>query len=263
MRRVDETGFGNIRVIQNKGFGYGVDAVLLAAFAAGETGARGIPEGSSIADLGTDCGIVAFILTHKVEGTRVTGVEKRAEAADRAREAVSLNGLEDRVRIITADVNDITAGAGDIAGGTESSETEAETSSLRGVFDAVVSNPPYFRRNSAIPSASGDRYIARHETTADIGDFARAAAQLLKDGGSFYLVHRPDRLADIFSALREAGLEPKEMQLVVPAEGQAANIVLIHAVRGAGAELRMLPQIAVHAPDGGYTSDILRIYERQ
>lgn len=253
MNRLDATGFGNIRVIQKKGFGYGVDAVLLAAFAAGETGARGIPQGSMAADLGTDCGIVAFILTHKVADVYVTGVEKRQEAADRAREAVSLNGLEDRVRIITADVSDI-------AGGTAS---DAETSSLRGGFDVVVSNPPYFRRNSAIPSASGDRYIARHETTADIGDFARAAAALLKVGGSFYLVHRPDRLADIFSALREAGLEPKEMQMVVPADNQAANIVLIHAVKDAGAELRMLPQIAVHTPDGGYTDDILRIYERQ
>lgn len=256
MLRTDDTGFGNIKVIQKKGFGYGVDAVLLAAFAAGETGARGIPQGSTAADLGTDCGIVAFILTHKVAGIRVTGVEKREEAADRAREAVSLNGLEDRVRIITADVSGI-------AGGTGTAETEAETSGLRGAFDAVVSNPPYFRRNSAIPSESGDRYIARHETTADIGDFARAAAAMLRDGGSFYLVHRPDRLADIFSALREAGLEPKEMQMVVPAEAQAANIVLIHAVKGAGAELRMLPQIAVHTPDGGYTDDIMRIYERQ
>lgn len=256
MLRTDDTGFGNIKVIQKKGFGYGVDAVLLAAFAAGETGARGIPQGSTAADLGTDCGIVVFILTHKVAGIRVTGVEKREEAADRAREAVTLNGLEDRVRIITADVSCI-------AGGTESEETDAETSGLRGGFDAVVSNPPYFRRNSAIPSASGDRYIARHETTADIGDFARAAAAMLKDSGSFYLVHRPDRLADIFSALREAGLEPKEMQMVVPAEAQAANIVLIHAVKGAGAELRMLPQIAVHTPDGGYTDDIMRIYERQ
>lgn len=246
MRRVDDTGFGNIQVIQNKGFGYGVDAVLLAAFAAGETGARGIPQGSRVADLGTDCGIVAFILTHKVADTHVTGIEKREDAADRAREAASMNGLSNRVSIITADVADL-----------------AETAGLNGGFDAVVSNPPYFRRNAAIPSSSGDRYIARHETTAGIGDFARTAAALLKDGGSFYLVHRPDRLADIFSALRDAGLEPKEMQPVVPSEGQAANIILIHAVKGAGPELKMMPQIAVHTQDGGYTDDIMRIYERQ
>ena len=248
MQRIDDTGFGNIRVIQNKGYGYGVDAVLLAAFAAGETGARGIRSGARIADLGTDCGIVAFILTHKVRGSVLTGIEKREEAAARASEAAVMNGLEDRVRVITADINDV-------------SDSE-EFADLREGFDAVVSNPPYFRRNSAIPSASDDRYTARHETTADIGDFARTAAFMTGNGGSFYLVHRPDRLADIFTALRENGFEPKEMQLVVPSPGEPANIVLIHAVRGAGAELRMLPELAVHTEDGGYTEDILRIYER-
>ena len=248
MQRIDDTGFGNIRVIQNKGYGYGVDAVLLAAFAAGETGARGIRSGARIADLGTDCGIVAFILTHKVRGSVLTGIEKREEAAARAAEAAVMNGLEDRVRVITADINDV-------------SDSE-EFADLREAFDAVVSNPPYFRRNSAIPSASDDRYTARHETTADIGDFARTAAFMTGNGGSFYLVHRPDRLADIFTALRENGFEPKEMQLVVPSPGEPANIVLIHAVRGAGAELRMLPELAVHTEDGGYTEDILRIYER-
>ncbi len=248
MQRIDDTGFGNIRVIQNKGYGYGVDAVLLAAFAAGETGARGIRSGARIADLGTDCGIVAFILTHKVRGSVLTGIEKREEAAARAAEAAVMNGLEDRVRVITADINDV-------------SDSE-EFADLREAFDAVVSNPPYFRRNSAIPSASDDRYTARHETTADIGDFARTAAFMTGNGGSFYLVHRPDRLADIFAALRENGFEPKEMQLVVPSPGEPANIVLIHAVRGAGAELRMLPELAVHTEDGGYTEDILRIYER-
>ena len=250
MRRTDATGFGNIRVIQNSGYGYGVDAVLLAAFTAGETGARGASEGARIADLGTDCGIVAFIIAHKVQNTVLTGIEKREEAAGRAAEAAVLNGLEDRVRIITADAADIASG-------------DRRYEELRHIFDAVVSNPPYFRKNSAIPSRSDDRFTARHETTADIWDFARASAFLLRSGGSLYMVHRPDRLADIFSALRDSGLEPKEMQFVLPAAGQAANIVLIHAVRGAGAELRMLPDIAVHSEDGGYTSEILRIYERQ
>lgn len=245
MQRTDSTGFGNIKVIQKKGFGYGVDAVLLASFAAGETGAAGVREGSRIADLGTDSGIVAFILTHKVRNSVLTGIEKREEAAERAREAAALNGLDSRVRIITADITDIPGMAEE-----------------RG-YDAVVSNPPYFRRNAAIPSGSDDRYAARHETTADIWDFARAASLMLKENGSFYLVHRPDRLADIFQALRESGLEPKEMQLVVPEAGKSANIVLIRAAKGAGPELRMLPEIAVHDRDGGYTSDIMRIYERQ
>jgi tRNA1(Val) A37 N6-methylase TrmN6 len=62
--------------------------------------------------------------------------------------------------------------------------------------------------------------------------------------------------------MRAAGIEPKEMQLVVPREGKAANIVLIHGIKGAGAEMRLLPQIAVHTADGGYTDEILQYYER-
>ena len=256
MLRTDSTGFGDIKVIQKKGCGYGVDAVLLAAFAAGETGASAAAsvsrdaEGQKFiyaADLGTDCGIVAFVFSHKVPGSRVLGIEKREEAAARAREAAELSGLQDRVSILTADVADIASGRFDAG---------------TGLFDAVLSNPPYFRKDAAIPSSASDRYTARHETTAGIKEFAAAASVMLKRGGNFWLVHRPDRLVDIFAALRSADLEPKEMQLVCPHPGEPANIVLINAVKGGGPELRMLPELAVHTQDGGYTQEILRIYER-
>ena len=243
MERIDETGFGNIRVIQGERTGYGVDAVLLSAFAAGETGATAIASGSAIADLGTGSGIAAFILHHKLDSVSIIGYDVQNIAVDRAVRACSMNGLEKDISFICADIRDI---SGD------------------GSFDAVVSNPPYFRRTPEEPGAAqpDERYIARHETTADIEAFAECASSMLKKGGSFYLVHRPDRLADILCALRAAGVEPKEMQLVVPSEGKSANIVLIRGVKGAGPELRILPDIAVHTENGGYSPEILRIYER-
>ena len=252
MERIDDTGFGGIRVIQTRGSGYGVDAVLLAAFAAGESGARGLsatgPAPLKIADLGTGCGAVAFILHHKLGAAELTGYDVSPEAADRAARACVMNGLEKDINFVCSDIKDICT-ADPSAGGS---------------FDAVVTNPPYFRRTPDEPGASDpdERYIARHETTADIGDFARVSAAMLKTGGSLYMVHRPDRLADIFCELRSAGTEPKELQLVVPKAGAVANIALIHAVKGAGSELRMLPEIAVHAPDGSYTEELLRYYER-
>jgi tRNA1Val (adenine37-N6)-methyltransferase len=247
MERIDDTGFGDIRVIQNKGSGYGVDAVLLAAFAAGETGAKGLPKGSSaplrIADLGTGCGVAAFILHHKLGSAVMTGYDINANAIDRAQRACIMNGLSDDMDFICMDINDIGASAD---------------------FDAVITNPPYFRRTPDEPGAADpdERYIARHETTADISAFAAVSSGMLRDGGHLYMVHRPDRLADIFSGMRTAGIEPKDMQLVVPKVDKAANIVLIHGVKGAGSELRMLPQITVHTADGGYTDEILKYYER-
>lgn len=247
MERIDDTGFSGIRVIQSERAGYGVDAVLLSAFAAGETGAVGAERGSRIADLGTGCGVAAFILHHKLGGAKITGFDVQEEAIERAARACVMNGLEEDVDFMCCEIRDIVQN--DV--------------SLRGSFDAAVSNPPYFRRTPDEPGAADpdERYIARHETTADIGDFAKAAAELLREGGSLYLVHRPDRLADIICAMRAAGIEPKEMQPVVPSAGKSANIVLIRGIKGAGPELRMLPGIAVHESGGGYTPEILKIYE--
>ena len=247
MERIDDTGFGGIKVIQNKGSGYGVDAVLLAAFAAGETGARGLPKNSSgvlrIADLGTGCGVAAFILHHKLRGAVMTGYDINENAIDRAQRACRINGLTEDISFICTDIKDIEASSD---------------------LDAVISNPPYFRRTPDEPGASDpdERYIARHETTADIADFAEVSAGMLREGGHLYMVHRPDRLTDIITVMRAAGIEPKEMQLVVPAAGKAANIMLIHGIKGAGPELKMLPEIAVRNTDGSYTKNIQTYYER-
>ena len=248
MERIDDTGFGGIRVIQTKGSGYGVDAVLLAAFAAGETGARGLRKNAAeplrIADLGTGCGVIAFITYHKLGGAKLTGYDVSPAAIERAQRACVMNGLDDDIDFICCDINDIDAAA---------------------EFDAVLTNPPYFRRTPDEPGAADpdERYIARHETTANIADFAKVSAAMLKEGGSLYMVHRPDRLADIISEMRAAGIEPKEMQAVVPYAGKASNMVLIHGIKGAGPELRMLPEVAVHTADGGYTTEILKYYGRE
>jgi len=247
MERIDDTGFGGIKVIQTKGSGYGVDAVLLAAFAAGDTGAKGLLPARGrlrIADLGTGCGIVAFIIHHKLGRARLTGYDVNPSVIERAERACAMNGLSEDIDFVCCDIKDIDAA---------------------GEFDAVVTNPPYFRRTPDEPGAADpdDRYIARHETTADIRDFAAVSAAMLKEGGSLYMVHRPDRLADIITELRAAGIEPKEMQTIVPCAGKAANMVLIHGIKGAGPELKMLPGIAVHSADGGYTAEILKYYERE
>lgn len=248
MERIDDTGFAGIRVIQTRGSGYGVDAVLLAAFASGETGAKGLQKNAEktlrIADLGTGCGVIAFILHHKLSGVRLTGYDISPAAVARAERACEINGLTEDIDFVCSDIKDIDAA---------------------GEFDAILTNPPYFRRTPDEPGAADpdERYIARHETTADIKDFARTAASMLKAGGSLYMVHRPDRLADIISEMRAAGIEPKEMQPVVPYAGKASNMVLIHGIKGAGPELKMLPEIAVHTANGGYTKEILKYYERE
>lgn len=241
--RIDDIGMGGFKVIQGDGFSYGIDAVLLSAFASGETGAKPVKSRLKmrVADLGTGNGIIPFILAHKLPISEIVGFERNPIALDRAVRGREMNALENRISFVLTDVSQLDG--------------------CDGFFDAVVTNPPYFRRGSGIPNEDSAKFIARHETTAGVTEFAKCGSQILKSGGDFYMIHRPSRLPDIFEALRAAALEPKELQLVVPSSNEPANLVLIHAVAGAKPDLKMLPEIAVYNSDGsGYTDLIKRIY---
>ena len=240
--RIDDIGMGGFKVIQGDGFSYGIDAVLLSAFASGETGAKPVKSRLKmrVADLGTGNGIIPFILAHKLPISEIVGFERNPIALDRAVRGREMNALENRISFVLTDVSQLDG--------------------YDGFFDAVVTNPPYFRRGSGIPNEDSAKFIARHETTAGVTEFAKCGSQILKSGGDFYMIHRPSRLPDIFEALRAAALEPKELQLV-PSSNEPANLVLIHAVAGAKPDLKMLPEIAVYNSDGsGYTDLIKRIY---
>ena len=241
--RIDDIGMGGFKVVQGDGFSYGIDAVLLSAFASGETGAKPVKSRLKmrVADLGTGNGIIPFILAHKLPISEIVGFERNPIALDRAMRGREMNALENRISFVLTDVYQLDG--------------------YDGFFDAVVTNPPYFRRGSGIPNEDSAKFIARHETTAGVTEFAKCGSQILKSGGDFYMIHRPSRLPDIFEALRAAALEPKELQLVVPSSNEPANLVLIHAVAGAKPDLKMLPEIAVYNSDGsGYTDLIKRIY---
>jgi hypothetical protein len=241
--RIDDIGMGGFKVVQGDGFSYGIDAVLISAFASGETGAKPVKSRLKmrVADLGTGNGIIPFILAHKLPISEIVGFERNPVALDRAVRGREMNALDNRISFVLTDVSKLDG--------------------YDGFFDAVVTNPPYFRRGSGIPNEDSAKFIARHETTAGISEFAKCGSQILKSGGDFYMIHRPSRLPDIFEALRAAALEPKELQLVVPSSNEPANLVLIHAVAGAKPDLKMLPEIAVYNSDGsGYTDLIKRIY---
>lgn len=246
LETMDSIGFGGMKLIQGNGFRYGVDAVLLVGFTAGETGGRGMKRRRAprILELGCGNGIVSLILSHKIPESTMLGMEIQTKEAERARRNARINHLEERIQIRAADVASI-----------------GETA-LPEKFNAVVTNPPYFRRGGAIPNDAPAKYIARHETSADLDDFIRAAATQLDREGEFFMVHRPDRLVDICCSMRAQGMEPKELQLVMPFPETKPNILLIHGVKGANSELRVLPPIHVREKDGRYSDLIQRIYER-
>ncbi len=236
--RIDDTGFGGYRLVQNpRWFCYGVDAVLIADFAKMKKGAKA-------ADLGTGTGIIPLILKHKYDPEQVFAVEVQPEVAELARKTVAINDLQECIRVVEGNVKT----AADLIG--------------KGTLDAVVTNPPYVTRGAGIPGGDPVKNTARQETEGSLEDFVRCAADLLKEKGDFYMIHRPARLADVVETCRKFRLEPKEMQFVQPWEGKAPNIFMIHCVKYGGPELRFLDPICVYDPEGNYTKEILSIYER-
>ncbi|HHU16874.1 MAG TPA: methyltransferase, partial [Clostridiales bacterium] len=172
--RIDNIGFGNLRLIQKPGdFCYGIDAVLLATFA-------DVSKGGKVIDLGTGTGIIPLILSHRTEETEIIGVEVQKDSYERGLRNVDLNNLSERITMIHGDVNEI-----------------AEKKLFgKHSFDVVTTNPPYIKGVSGIKNKEEAKTIARHETTADLSDFIRAASFLLKERGDFYMIHRPSRLVD-------------------------------------------------------------------
>ncbi len=248
MERIENIGFGNLKLIQDSDqFCYGVDAVILADFA------NSIYQGfRSAVDLGTGNGIIPMILSHKNKEAVITGIEVQECAIQLARRSSALNGLDNRVTFVKGDVCDI-----------DYCIEYINSSSEDGTVDLVTCNPPYFTKGGAIPNKNAVKFIARHETTAAIEDFVKAAARLLKKNGHFFLVHRPSRLVDILYYCRKNGLEPKTLRMVVPKPSEAPNIVLVHCTKGGGKELTVMKELSVYNENGDYSSEIQKIYERE
>ncbi|MCH4006424.1 MAG: methyltransferase [Eubacterium sp.] len=258
-RRVDETGFGDLKIIQDsEAFCYGVDAVLLAGFTA-DVLKRNRRKPERLMDLGTGNGIVPLILSHKTEIPMLHGIEFQENNVRLAEETVQLNGMHERMQIWQADVSDVLA---EMKNPDEEAE-QAVWKKFRRTFDVVTSNPPYTRRMSGAVSKASAKALARHETTADLSMFIELSALLLKEKGDLFMVHRPQRLVDILTEGRRFHLEAKDLQMVSGHEGEKPNIVLVHMVKGGGVELNVLPCLAVRDDAGNYTRQMRKIYERE
>ena len=234
--RIDELHRNGYRIIQNsKKFCFGMDAVLLSGFASVKPGGR-------VLDMGTGTGIIPILLEAKTEGHHFTGLEIQPESADMARRSVALNGLEDKIAIVTGDIKE----ASRIFGGAS--------------FDVVTCNPPYMEGNHGLKNPEDAKAIARHEVLCNLEDVIREAAAVLKPGGQLYMVHRPRRLVDIITLMTKYKIEPKRMKLVHPYVGEEANMVLIEGSRGGGRQMRVEKPLIVYKEQGVHTDEIYDIY---
>ena len=233
---------GELTLTESKdGLTFGTDAFLLSAFAEG--GAR-----KNCADLGSGTGVIPLLCVQRNKFNRVYAVEIQEKFADIIARNAEQNSLYDRVISVCADIRSLKA------------------ADLGGELDAVTANPPYMTVDSGKRNEHDEKFIARHEVHGDINDFCACAYRLLKHGGKFYTVWRPDRLCDLICALRANRLEPKVIIFVHATTENEPSMVLIQSTKGAASGARILRPLILHdskedAKNSKLSPDAEAIYE--
>ena len=225
----------SLKLIQNTdGLTFGTDALLLAGYIVGKR-TRGL-------ELGGGSGIISMLLLSRGKLGEAVALEVQEEYADLIKRNAELNSLSDRLRAVHRDVRDYNCGE---------------------EYDIVFTNPPYMKTSSGKSNAIDKKNIARHEVNGDIGDFCKAGSRLLKFGGTFAVVYRPDRLTDLMVALREAGLEPKRVTFVHADTESESSMVLIEAKKGGKSGMQLTRPLIIYEDKthGEYSSDMKYIME--
>lgn len=234
--RIDDLQRNGYCIIQDPDrFCFGMDAVLLSGFVTAKDGAR-------VLDLGTGTGIIPILLAAKTKAAHLTGLEVQADSADMAGRSVALNGLEEKIDIVTGDIK------------------EADKLFHPASFDVITCNPPYMIGEHGLKNPEDAKAIARHEILCTLEDVISQAAKLLVPGGRFFLVHRPFRLAEIIVTLTKYRLEPKRMRLVYPFADKEPNMVLLEAVRGGRPRMTVEKPLIVYREPGVYMPEIYEVY---
>lgn len=211
-----------IKLIQRKdGLRYGTDAYLLSAYVRPAGKARAV-------DLGSGSGIIPLLCLTRQKYACAYAVEVQADFADIIGRNAEINGMQDRLIPICADLRTLCP------------------ADVGGEVSIVTANPPYMKTGAGKRNESDAKYIARHEVMGDVDDFCAAAARLLKHGGSFYVVWRPDRLSQLMESLSQHKLEPKRMSFVQSDLHTEPSMVLIEAKKGAAHGLRLSPTLILN-----------------
>lgn len=228
--------WNGIRLLQPDGeFRIGTDSVLISDFMT-------LPKGARVCDLGSGSGTLSLLLCGRDSDCSVTGIELQESAYRLFCRNIEENALRDRITPILGDLRNV------------------REYLPAGSFECVVSNPPYFPVASGGISPNDALAIARTELCCNLEDICAAAQWLLKYGGTFSIVHKPDRLCDIICTMRAHKLEPKKIRFVRHTQNAPVCLVMIEGKLGAKSGLSYLPDLLEYTPDGAETDEYRTIY---
>ena len=239
MERLDYiVGYKNLKIYQNSDyFSFSLDSILLANFVNIRLGTR------KIIDLGCGNAIIPIILSKRCSAL-IEGVEIQRSVFDLAVKSVEYNNLTSRIKLINDDMINL------------------KMRERCGVYNMVVSNPPYFPVNDkSIVNLKEEKMIARHEVKISFDKLVDIASFLLDNKGVFAMVHRCERLLEIFSKLKKNNLEPKRIQFVHCKDGEKAMFFLIEAVKNGKPGLIVEHPIILYDNDGKIKNEYSSLLE--
>lgn len=243
--RIDDLNINGLRVIQNKEyFMFGIDSAILSSMVKSQSSSN------VIVDFCTGSAVIPILLTTRVKYQKIIGVELQEEMYDLAVRNVNLNNLSDNISVLNQDIKEYK----------EIIKYVRENVSKSGNVDIVVCNPPYKEVGTGIVNENTVKYIARHEDKCTLDDIFSSSSKLLKTKGKLYLVHKPDRLADLICLARKYNLEVKEITMLQPTKSKKPSIVFLEYVKDGNKGVTVLPNILEYDEEGNYTDKIKEIY---
>lgn len=237
--QLDILNSDGLKIIQKKnGFHYGTDAVLLADFAKD----RAV---GNLMDLCSGTAIVPLLLAHSKKIAHITAMEIQSDIAQTAKRSVIGNGLDGKIDIICDDLNNV------------------QKYFKRQSFDTITCNPPYMKVGGAIINSADTKTISRHEVCCTFDDVIAQSRYLLRDMGRLFLVHKPNRLAEIIHTMCSHKIEPKRIRMVHSRLCKEPELVLIEGMSGAGSEVRIEPPLFLYNDDGTVSEQLKKIYDNE
>lgn len=243
-KRLDDLNLNGLKLYQETDyFCFGIDSVLIANFVNSNS------KNNNIVDLCSGSGVIPLIISAKKKYNKVFAVELQKEMYNLLEENIQINKLSDKIIGINEDIKNI-------------SKIQDKVREIVGnkLADIIVCNPPYKKQGTGINNDNEIKYIARHEVKCNIEDVFNTSSKLLKSKGKLYIVHKPDRLVDLFEIARKYNLEAKKIRFVHPTCSKAPTIVLIEYIKNGGNELKILDPLIEYNENGSYTDEIYEIY---
>ncbi len=225
----------NLNIYVSEAHIFTSDAIVLASFCAPR-------HQDKCCDIGTGNGIIPLVWLRDFKPKEITGVELSDSAVNLLNKTLTENNIEDKIKVIHHDLR-----------------------TLKGVlpneyYDIVSINPPYKKLGTGIVNTETDYQNARHEFTCTLDDCAKAASLLLKFGGRFCICQRPERLPDIFEAMRKFKIEPKSMREVIQRPGKEPSLVLVEGKKGSAPGFRISAPLILEDESGNYTPEAEELF---